>query len=522
MYLQFIQAVVVSLVVALASVPLVGRLAHRIGAIDLPDVRKVHRRPTPRLGGLAIVVAMLLAAVPILIVNSPTATVNPQLIVVIVAAMGVFAIGVIDDLRGLGARKKLLRLVGLALLVMVFGVRFDGAAEGPLGAWTAGWWAWPLTLLWLVAIPVALNFLDGLDGLAGGIATLSAAAIGIAALALGQHDIAILALATCGASVGFLCHNRYPASIFMGDGGAMFLGFVLASLTALLIGRTQQPAAALIPGSVLLLPVIELTFTMMRRGLLERRSLFSPENGHLHHKLKNKGLHHRIVVIVINAALLTSLCLMLLTHDSPNHTVFALGVGGVLLIQLGLYHFAQALPVTDMLRAMRNSQRILDAKRNARDRIDEIMLRMRYVKSLDEWWAQVCDACSAIDLHRAELVMTNRDGSKRSLCWASETVARSNGRHSVFKVSIPVPQRRAGQMVSLDVVSPVQVSAESTSQRIAVLSQLVEQHNLKSLPKPTGSEPIVTRSDTPGAIDLPISKIDQEATAASRYHRASG
>jgi len=301
-----VEALVVALVVVGLLTPLVRRLALRMGAVAQPGGRHIHQTAIPRLGGLAIAVGVI-APLALLYATSPQVatllrSVAPvRLAGVLVGGAAMCAVGVVDDTRGIRAIHKLILQIGVAVFAFACGLRISAVhlpLVGDIQLWSL---ALPLTVLWIVGIINAVNLIDGLDGLAAGVVFFAATTNIVVALLSAAPLVALLSGAIAGAVVGFLIYNFNPARIFMGDSGSYFLGYVLA--TTALISASQKGATAislLVPIMALGVPIFDTLFAMVRR-FLERRPIFSPDRGHIHHRLLDMGLTHRRAVLIIYA-----------------------------------------------------------------------------------------------------------------------------------------------------------------------------------------------------------------------------
>lgn len=296
----FMMAVAVVVVVT----PFVRRFALDVGAVDRPgERRRVNARVIPRLGGMAIVVGFLTPLLVLFGIETEVARqffAEPLRVVGLVAgSLVVTAVGVFDDVRGVTAWRKLSVQLIAALIAYVCGYRIEAVAIPGMGHLDMGIFALPVTALWIVAIVNAINLIDGLDGLAGGIAFFAC----ITNFVVGtlNHDVLVMLLSAAlgGAVLGFLLFNFNPASIFMGDSGSLFLGFVLAT-TSIAGNYTKGSTAVaiLVPLIALGLPIVDTLFAMARR-FLERRPIFSPDRGHIHHRLLAMGINHRRAVLVL-------------------------------------------------------------------------------------------------------------------------------------------------------------------------------------------------------------------------------
>ena len=288
----FLSTLLVSILTTIILVPLFGRLAVKMHALDMPDARKVHSIPIPRCGGIAMAIGAFL---PVIYWESGELSVRAWL-----ASAGILALfGIFDDFCGLGYKTKLFGQIVAALIVIVFGgvtVHSLGALL-PDGYQLPGWAAVFLTLIAIVGVTNAINLADGLDGLAGGISLLIFGCIGYLAYLCGSTVIGLIALSMIGVIFGFLRYNTFPASVFMGDTGSQFLGFSAGTLS---IALTQEnPALSpVLPLILLGFPVLD-TLTVLCTRLAQGRSPFVADKNHFHHNLMNFGLYHPESVLII-------------------------------------------------------------------------------------------------------------------------------------------------------------------------------------------------------------------------------
>ncbi|GAB4224247.1 MAG: MraY family glycosyltransferase [Acidobacteriota bacterium] len=290
---------------ALLATPAVMSLARRFDLFDRPADRKVHDDASiPRLGGLAIVLPTLVASLAAVLVE-PTATALrhalPLLATVAVSGLGVFMMGLADDLAGLRPRTKLAVQAAAATAVFLAGARIDHLELPPFGPLPLGWLSYPLTLLWILGLTNALNLIDGLDGLAAGVGTITAGVLAAFALLRGDVVTALPMLALGGALVGFLVYNFNPARIFMGDSGSQFVGFVLASISLVGYYKATTAAALALPLLALGVPIFDMLLAIARR-VLAGRSPLAADREHIHHRLLDRGLPHRAAVLALYAA----------------------------------------------------------------------------------------------------------------------------------------------------------------------------------------------------------------------------
>lgn len=291
---------------ALVSTPILRRICQRFKLLDVPaDNRRVHTSAIPRLGGVAIYLSLMVALASLLLVSNlvtdSLAYYRPVLFKVLVPSTLVLLLGVYDDLRGTNAAVKFLGLGLIASLFYAMGGRIEALAVPFVGIV-----AFPpivsfaLTVFWLVAISNAFNLIDGVDGLAAGAALFSSVVILVVALSGGHAVMTVMAIVICGALAGFLRYNFNPASIFLGDSGALFVGFLLASLSLLGAQKATTAIAVITPILAFGLPVVDTTVTMARR-VIGRRPIFQGDGEHIHHMLLARGWSQRRVVLILYA-----------------------------------------------------------------------------------------------------------------------------------------------------------------------------------------------------------------------------
>ena len=244
--------------------------------------------------GIAVMAALLV--LPALGVAAPI-TLHEAMFVVAGIAL-VTGAGAVDDVINLRARTKFLFQVAAALLIAIGGIQIDSVSLPYIGRIHLGVLAVPITVLWFVGLTNAVNFIDGMDGLAGGIAAFAATGMAVIALLQGQLVTAVIALALLGALAGFLTYNLPPASIFMGDSGSHFLGFTLALLPLLGISRAASLGTLLVPVTLLLIPVLDVAAAIVRRTRA-RKPFWKPDRDHIHHKLLDLGLSDRKILVAV-------------------------------------------------------------------------------------------------------------------------------------------------------------------------------------------------------------------------------
>ncbi len=272
--------------------PAVGGMARLLGAVDRPDSRRLNRRPIPRLGGLAIFLGIIVPALAFLDLSSETRG-------VLLGAAVATVVGAVDDFRGLSPPTKLVGQVAAAAIPPAFGVWIDHFTFPFLGVVDVpAWVGVPLSILFIVAVMNMVNFLDGLDGLAAGVCGIAGVTYAILALSLGKPDPAILSAIVAGACLGFLRHNFFPARIFMGDSGAMCLGFILAAVSIQGLLKTASTVVLVLPLLVLAVPLIDTSFVVAKR-LKYGQPIYGADQSHLHHRFLNIGFSQRRAAVTM-------------------------------------------------------------------------------------------------------------------------------------------------------------------------------------------------------------------------------
>ena len=298
--LFMIFAFIVSFAFTFATTPLVRRFAFKIGAIDIPkDNRRMHKKPTPRIGGLAIIFGFTVAT---LCFAQP----SRQLYGTLAGAAIIAVMGVIDDCKNLPAKLKFVIQIIAALVVVFAGdIKID-VFTNPNFLSDNPYWVLPewlsvtLTVIWIVFITNAVNFIDGLDGLAAGVSAIMSISLVFISIRVGEYPIAILGIALMGSCFGFLPFNFNPAKIFMGDTGSTFLGFMLATLSIQGVFKSYAVISFAVPLLILGLPLFDALFAMIRR-ILRGQSPMTADRGHLHHRLVDMGFFQKQTVFILYA-----------------------------------------------------------------------------------------------------------------------------------------------------------------------------------------------------------------------------
>ena len=331
----------VAAVISYLATPFVKKLAFRIGAVDVPkDNRRMHKKPIPRLGGLAIVIAFLLCT--FLFVGM-----EKQLQGVLLGAIIILVVGILDDCLALPAMPKFVAQIAAAIIVVLHGCEIRYVTNPfSAGLLDLGFLAGPVTVFWIVLMTNAVNFIDGLDGLAVGVSGISTATMLVISLLMGEEGVAVILAALLGACIGFIPYNFNPAEIFMGDTGSTFLGFVLASLSVLGLFKMYAVISFLVPFLILGVPFFDITFAVIRR-LARHQNPMTADRGHIHHRLIDMGLNQKqSVAIVYMLTGVLGLAAVLLANSTGTKafilfaTVFVVAVLGFAVI-FGPHHRPQ-------------------------------------------------------------------------------------------------------------------------------------------------------------------------------------
>ena len=296
LWLQVLLAVVVAFVIAFGATPIVKVFATKVGAMDNPgEARRIHDHPIPRMGGMAIFLGFLVSVILFAEISKPVQG-------ILIGCVIIVAVGVLDDIVSLRWLFKLIAQLAAAIIAVAHGVTIEGimnpnvfAAENTL---LIGYLSIPVTVLWIVGVTNAVNLIDGLDGLACGVSAISSVTMLVVALMVAEPNVALLLAALAGGCLGFIPYNLNPAKIFMGDTGALLLGYVLATVSILGLFKFYAVMTFLVPVMALALPLFDTIFAIIRR-VARGQSPMAPDRGHLHHRLIDHGLSQKQAVAVL-------------------------------------------------------------------------------------------------------------------------------------------------------------------------------------------------------------------------------
>ncbi len=324
--LPYLLTMLLALGITYAVTPVVTRLCRALGAVDEPGRRRINLKRVPNMGGLAIFTGFVSA----ILIGPAGAGEHPG---IILGASFILILGIVDDISGLSPRLKLLGQGGAAFILIFTGVSIEFISN-PLtgGIIHLGVWSIPLTLFWTVGIVNTLNLIDGLDGLAAGISTIAAITLFAVSLQEGRIASAFMTAALAGSALAFLRFNFHPARIFLGDGGAMLVGYLLAAISITGALKSAAAVTVFVPVLALGIPIFDTAFAILRR-LYNSRPIYKADHGHLHHRLLALGWSQKQVAIVVYAisSLLGGLAVLVNGLNFQNGLIIMLVVASSLI-----------------------------------------------------------------------------------------------------------------------------------------------------------------------------------------------
>jgi UDP-GlcNAc:undecaprenyl-phosphate GlcNAc-1-phosphate transferase len=433
-----LSAFLLALALSLVLTPAVRMLGVRWGALDVPDARKMHLTPVPRVGGVAIFIAVGVTMAALLSIDSGvsgTLVLDRALVHLGAGAVLCFLTGLIDDFRPLGARVK------LGAQILAASVAFTGGNWIAMGffqslGWAGGLLSYGLTVFWFLLFVNAVNLIDGLDGLSGGVCFFASMVMMVITLMAGQYVIAMLFAVVGGATLGFLRYNFNPASIFLGDGGSYFLGYSIAGLSIMGNVKEQTGIAVLIPLIAMGVPLFDTLLATVRR-FLRGRAIFGPDNRHVHHRLIGMGLTTKRAVLLIYAMTIAlcagALAIVHLKDRGASLVLLILGMGALVLTRkLGYFDL---IGVTQLRNWIGDMSHVSGISRDRRAFLD-LEIEIRKACSLEELWKRAEDAFGLLGMDHARLYLTKAcDGSEDAVPDGSTNRDRTASGH-------PGPNRR--------------------------------------------------------------------------------
>ena len=487
-----------SLLLSVAFTSLAIRLGKRLNLADMPGVRKVHREPIPRIGGLAVYLSIVLLVLPALLLVGPTSDASRQtqskMWVLLLGATTVCLLGLADDIKALRARLKLLVQFAAATLVYWGGIRIGSIAVAQWTPVDLGWLAWPLTVLWIVGITNAVNLSDGVDGLATGVSMIACGVIAILAVRSDQMPIALLMVAVLGALTGFLCFNFYPARIFLGDSGSLFLGFIIAATSVLCFMESHAFAALALPAVALGVPILDTVLSVVRR-FVARRPIFAPDRGHFHHRLLHLGLGQRRVVSIVYGSTLLAVCPSLLMLSADARTSLVL-FAGVFVSLFALFH---AVGVVRLRTVVAGLQSRLHLSHQAREEISEfcdLQLQFDGAQSPRAWWQALCHAANQLDFAWISVDITDSEGNTETHLWRRSKTPPPSARVTIVRV--PVRGLLGDTPIEVEVAVLTNGSIEGAARRASLFGRLMDEYRMPAFDRAAEVFAKMTRAPGPG------------------------
>ncbi|QDV74667.1 glycosyltransferase [Botrimarina mediterranea] len=474
--------------VSLSLTAYVISVSHRLRLYDQPDHRKVHRQATPRLGGVGIIGAALLVGVPLFacLVDPSTEGGWVELkhySALAIGALFVFVMGVLDDLWEVSSRLKLITLLAASCVFCASGAGLGEVVYDFQAAIRFPWLSWILTAAWITGMAVAFNFIDGLDGLSGGLALMAFGVLAYFQLDAHHYAAAVAPLVMAGAIAGFLHFNRPPARTFMGDGGSLTIGYLIGAMT---IAANAEPRpgtmrAMVVPSLAMSVALVDTALTLFRRRYEQRRSLFTAERGHIHHRLLDRGLHPRQAVLLIHAVSAMAVAIGVCSLPLVGWSTLG-GLALVVPLLWGLFHAAGSVRTTQMISAIRSKREIDRDSRRHRNACEALQLEFDSAKTFSEWWQTVCDAAEQLRFARIEMPIAKAmNGEPMTFRWVNaegdgemEDVGRS--------IDAKLPICTDAEVTNFaEVRVPVGSSLESASERLALFSRLMSDSGCAAL-----------------------------------------
>ena len=316
-------ALLVALVVSFLASPIVKNFAYKVGAIDVPkDARRMHKKPIPRLGGLAIFLGFMISVILFVPIRG-----DREMQSILLGAVIIVVLGVVDDIMALPAMLKFVVQIVAALIPVMNGVVIQAVSNPNIFSseayWVFGWLSVPVTVIWIVAVTNSVNLIDGLDGLANGVSAISATTVLVIALLASEAQVALVMAALVGASVGFMPYNQNPAKMFMGDTGATFLGYILATMSIQGLFKFYAVVSFVVPFMILGLPIFDTVFAFIRR-IAHGQSPMHADRSHIHHRLIDMGLNQKqaVATLYVISAILGLSAVVLTTGGEGKAMIF--------------------------------------------------------------------------------------------------------------------------------------------------------------------------------------------------------
>jgi len=455
---------VLSLTLSLIITPLVGRLAVNFGIVDIPSERKIHTKPIPRAGGIAIYLSFFLSFVPVVIPQVLSQSkllieviTEYRLVYIAIGSCVIFALGILDDIKGIGYRVKFLSQILAAMIAYFGGIKIQAFGLPGMEALHFAWYlSLPITVFWVLLVVNAINLIDGLDGLAAGVGFFACVVLMVLCVVAENYLTAFLLAALGGSILGFLRYNFNPASIFMGDSGSYFIGYMLATLS--IIGSIKSHAALTIvlPMIALGLPLMDTIWAPIRRFMLGQR-LFSPDKEHFHHRLLNLGLSHRTAGLTLYGVTAgAGIISILMVHARDERAAFLFILIGAVVIfgirKLGYMSYAGA---GMFIRWAGDLSEELGIRRDRRKFLAH-QIAISETNTINAFWTQVIAAGKFLENDYMELRVGGQIESlgQEIIFWhGNEKTRKRASLHSPNRLYMRFPLVKKGQHLGVFVLS---------------------------------------------------------------------
>ena len=462
----------------LIATPVAARLAGACGIVDFPGARSAHDKPVPCIGGAAIfgcvtatlaLVAVWLGPVGFRMMS------NSHTLAVALAAAGIFGLGLVDDVAHLRARTKLLAEVLIALGLCA--VRLTLPVAQWLGLTENVWWIdWPVTIVWVVAVTNALNLADGLDGLAAGVGVTACVALAVCGIADGHVAAALATACLCGGLCGFWVHNAHPARVFLGDGGSLLAGFGIAAASMACAAGTRSMAQPAIVVAVLSAPLLDMALAVVRR-FSQRRTVFSPDRQHIHHRLIDGGLSPRRAVGILHGVALFGAILGMGVRAAGTAEA-ALLFMCVLAADLLLFRRAGALHMRQIAAGIRRRFAIRRRSHRELARFETARLRFSRVRTPAAW--REAFSMAAADLNARDISLSLEDSdcnAARSKGLLRDGERGICGRHrDIVRVRKPAHTLNSPHAAELNLTIERNGSFEAAGRTAMLLGRLLDEY----------------------------------------------
>jgi UDP-N-acetylmuramyl pentapeptide phosphotransferase/UDP-N-acetylglucosamine-1-phosphate transferase len=478
----YLTTYVLAILTAVVITPLVIRLAKRYRIVDSPGPRNIHVKKIPRIGGVAIFAAVILPTIAVLFLPNFIGTSfrlhQNKIIGLLACGTFMFIVGLYDDLKGMRARTKFACQLIASVVVCWFGIHIETLAIANWLTIDFGWFAWPLTIFWIVGITNAVNLIDGLDGLAAGICAIACGVLAILAVFFGLPVMAVITLAMLGGLTGFLFFNFYPAKVFMGDCGSMFIGFIIAASSVLCAAKSSAIVAFALPILALGIPIFDTLFSMLRR-YLSRRSLFAADRSHFHHRLLDMGLNQRHVAVVAYTVTIIVAGLGMFMMVSRNTQTIVIFFCILILIML-VFRMVGAVRLKEAIAKLQRKYEIESQSKEDIRTFEEMQLHFTRASKFSDWWNAICIAAQNMEFIKVTLPLKNRDGSVQALVWRRAGTL-PEGKNRTVSFSLPVKDRRGNSLLAMEVVACANGSLEAIGRRVSLFGRLMDEHCLGTL-----------------------------------------